>query len=198
MVISLVRNGFESYICSCFKGWLTDYLQRQHNNREGYVWVKATTIHCTNHNKMHKFDTANEATTKNLWHYSDVIMGAMGSQITSLTINYSTVYSDADQRKHQSSASLALVRVIHRWPVNSLHKWPVTQKMFPFDDVTMVGNRMNPSWAHIHAERCTMLCFVMDISWLSTGFMWIMYVYSSRLFHHGVPNGHLFRIYRYR
>ena len=45
-------------------------------------------------------------------HYSDVIMGAMASQITSLTIVYSTVYSDADQRKHQSSVSLAFVRGI--------------------------------------------------------------------------------------
>ena len=42
--------------------------------------------------------------------------------------------SDADQRKHQSSASLAFVREIHRWPVNSPHKWPVTLKIFPFDD----------------------------------------------------------------
>ena len=70
-------------------------------------------------------------------HYGDVIIGAMASQITSLTIVYSTVYSDADQRKHQSSASLAFVRGIHRWPVNSLHKWPVTRNVFPFDDVIM-------------------------------------------------------------
>ena len=70
-----------------------------------------------------------------LSHYSDVIMGAMASQITSLTIVYSTVYSGADQRKHQSSASLSFVRGIHRWPVNSQHKWPVTQKMFPSDNV---------------------------------------------------------------
>ena len=62
-------------------------------------------------------------------------MGAMVSQITSLTIVYSTVYSCVDQRTHQSSASLAFVRAIHRWPVNSPHKWPVTRKMFPFDDV---------------------------------------------------------------
>ena len=47
-------------------------------------------------------------------HYGDVIMGAMASQITSLTIIYSTVYPDADQRNHQSSASLAFVRGIHR------------------------------------------------------------------------------------
>ena len=70
-------------------------------------------------------------------HYGDVIMGAISSQITSLAIVYSTVYSDADQRKHQSSASLAFVRGLHRGPVNSPHKWPVTQKMFPFDDVIM-------------------------------------------------------------
>ena len=63
-------------------------------------------------------------------HYSDVIMGTIASQITSLTIVYSTVYSDADQRKHQSSASLAFVRGIHRGPVNSPHKWPVTRKCF--------------------------------------------------------------------
>ena len=47
-------------------------------------------------------------------HYNDVIMGAIASQITSLTIVYSIVYSDADQRKHQSSASLAFVRGIPR------------------------------------------------------------------------------------
>ena len=64
-------------------------------------------------------------------------MGAIASQITSLTINYSTVYSGAAQIKHQSSASLAFVRGIHRRPVNSPHKWPVTRTMFPFDDVIM-------------------------------------------------------------
>ena len=64
-------------------------------------------------------------------------MGAMASQITSLTIVYATVYSDADQRKLQRSASLAFVREIHRGPVNSPHKWPVTRKMVPFDEVIM-------------------------------------------------------------
>ena len=70
-------------------------------------------------------------------HYSDVKMDALASQITTLTIVYSTVYSGADQRKHQSSASLAFVRRIHRWPMNSPHKGPVTRKMFPFDGVIM-------------------------------------------------------------
>ena len=64
-------------------------------------------------------------------HYSDAIMGPIASQITSLK----SPASGADQRKHQSSASLAFVWGIHRGPVNSPHKWPVTRKMFPFDDV---------------------------------------------------------------
>ena len=64
-------------------------------------------------------------------------MGTMASQITSLALVYSTVYSGADERKHQSSASLAFVQGIHREPVNSPHKWPVKRNMFPFDDVIM-------------------------------------------------------------
>ena len=68
-------------------------------------------------------------------HYNDVIMGTMASQITSLTIGYSSVYPGTHQ--DQSSASLAFVREIHRSPVNSPHNGPVTWKMFPFDDVIM-------------------------------------------------------------
>ena len=66
--------------------------------------------------------------------------GAMASQITSLTIVYSTVYSGAYQRKHQSSESLAFVRGIRRWPVNSPHKWPITRKNLPFGDVIMIAH----------------------------------------------------------
>ena len=67
------------------------------------------------------------------WHHN----GTMASQITSLMIVYSAVYSDTDERKHQSSVSLAFVRGINRWPVN-WHKGPVTRKMFPFGDVIRV------------------------------------------------------------
>ena len=81
-------------------------------------------------------------------HYNDVIMSAMASQVTSLTIVYSTVYSGADQRKHQSSASLAFMRGIHRWPVNSPHKRPVMRKMFTFDDVII--------FSIIHWVWCTL------------------------------------------
>ena len=70
--------------------------------------------------------------------YNDVIMVAMASQNTSLTIVYSTVYSGTDQRKHQSFASLVFVWGIHRWAANSPHKRPVTRKMVPFDDVIMI------------------------------------------------------------
>ena len=88
-----------------------------------------------------------------LSHYGDVIMSVIASQITSPTIVYSSVYSVADQRKHQSSASLAFVRGIHRRPVNSPHKGPVTRKMFPFDDVIMpVHTKLswpsNAVWRH--------------------------------------------------
>ena len=62
-------------------------------------WTQWTYIHVTTHEGI---------------HYADVIMGPIASQITSLTTVYSIVYSDADQRKHQSSASLAFVWGIHR------------------------------------------------------------------------------------
>ena len=85
-----------------------------------------------------------------IWHYDDVIMTMLASQITSLMVVHSIVYSGVNQRKHQSPASLAFVREIHRGPVNFPHKWPVTRKMFPFDDVIMD----------------------MDIGWRSNSFVW--------------------------
>ena len=101
--------------------------------------------------------TAPEITTKLAsWqlsfteHESDVTMGSIASQIISLTIVYSNVYSGADQRKHQSSASLAFVRGIHRRPVNSPHKRPVTRKMLPFDDVIMRLQLLPGSCCHHH------------------------------------------------
>ena len=75
-------------------------------------------------------------------------MGMMASQITSLVIVYSTIYSGADQRKHQSSASLAFMRGIHQWLVNSPHKGPVTRKVFPFDDVIMFEG-FNAEWQQV-------------------------------------------------
>ena len=74
-----------------------------------------------------------------VFHYSDVIMSVMVSQITSVSIVYWNVCSGIDQREQQSSTSLAFVRVIHQWLVNSPHKGPVMRKMFSFDDVIMLS-----------------------------------------------------------
>ena len=79
-------------------------------------------------------------------HYSSVIMRAMASQITGVLMVCWIVCSCADQRKLKNSASLAFVRGIHRWLVNSPHNGPVTRKMFPLDDVIMV---YTPTWCHM-------------------------------------------------
>ena len=76
-------------------------------------------------------------TSFRIMHYNAVIMGAMVSQITSLTIVYSTIYSRCWSKKTSKLRVPGFVRRIHRSPVNSPHKGPVTQKMFPFDDVIM-------------------------------------------------------------
>ena len=65
-------------------------------------------------------------------------MIAMAYQINNASIVYWTICSDADQRKHRSSALLAFVRGTHRWPVNFPHKGPVMRKTFPFDDIIML------------------------------------------------------------
>ena len=77
-------------------------------------------------------------------------MGTMASQITNLNITFSTVYPGTDQRKHQSSASMAFVRGIHWWPVNSPHKGPVMRKMFAFDDVIMYEDNINHEITSTH------------------------------------------------
>ena len=106
-----------------------------------------------------------------VYHYNDVIMGAITSQITSLTIVYSIVYSDANQRKLRSSASLAFVRAIHRGPVISAHKWPVTRKMFPFDDVIMHWTVSCDDFRHIRSnlpwQKRTSgeICFIQSYRW---------------------------------
>ena len=74
---------------------------------------------------------------RNGCHHIDIIMTTLASQITSITVVYSTVYSDADQNKHQSSASLAFVWGIHRgrWIPRTKASYA---EMFPFDDVMLL------------------------------------------------------------
>ena len=100
-------------------------------------------------------------------------MDTVASQITSLTIVYSTVYSDTDQRKHQSSTPLAFVRGIHREPVDSPHKRPVTRQMFPFDDVIMYRPWPRFGWRTFIVEQLTTL----EMSWIETDkSRWDMYI----------------------
>ena len=100
-------------------------------------WIMDKSMLCPNKSFFHT-DLKHFRQLSHSWErYNNVIMGAIASQVTSHTIVYSTVYSDADQIKHQSSVSLAFVRGIHRGPVNSPHKWPETQKMSSVHDVIM-------------------------------------------------------------
>ena len=92
-------------------------------------------------------------------HCLDVTMSLIKAQITSVSTVCSAVCSGAYQRKHQSSASLAFVRGIHRWPVDSPHKGSVTRKMFPFDDVIM------GSAIHSAAYGCRFSIGVLSCSW---------------------------------
>ena len=106
-------------------------LRDKHRNPSVGIWNKVlTTAKLLTMEKYTKNSSATYVTIH--MHYNDVIMGAMASQITSLMIVYSSIYSGAGQRTHQSSGSRAFVGGMHRWPVNSTHKWPVTRKTFPF------------------------------------------------------------------
>ena len=113
-------------------------------------------------------------------HYDDVIMSTIATQITSLTVVYSTVYVDADQRKHQSSASLAFVRGIHRGPVNSPHKWPVTRKMFPFDDVIMGVVKTRPHLVCELIQHIKTTTFGRDQLWCLTWLLTWYWKYKYR------------------
>ena len=108
------------------------------------------------------------ASEVSLMHYDDVIMDSIASQTTSLTIVYSTVLSGADQSKHQSSASLAFVWEIHRWPVNFPHKWPVTRKMFPFDDVIMEYGKISRCINTTKQSKAKTVCIFLGIYCTST------------------------------
>ena len=90
-------------------------------------------------------------------------MGAMSYQITGVSIVCSTVCSDADQRKHRSSASLAFVRGVHWWQVYSPHRGPVTGRHFHLmtsswnkvnieafsDVVTITGSELLTHWGRV-------------------------------------------------
>ena len=109
-------GGWFNCCLSCKKVSMT----LSHHNR-GLAWCQLC-----RHWRRDKLSTTCVATIR----HSDVIMSAMASQITGVLIVYSTVCSCADQRKHKKYASLAFVRRVHRWPVNSPHKGQVKLKYF--------------------------------------------------------------------
>ena len=131
-VLSLPHPVLEPLLCSTH-----GVGQNPPSPRSPHCQYTVSGPQCVPWDKGHWESVDCQGVNQGIFHYNDVIMGAIASQITSLTSVYSIGYSDADQRKHQSSASLAFVWGIHRGPVNSPHKWPVTRKMFPFDDITM-------------------------------------------------------------
>ena len=114
------------------------------------------------------------STCSQFCHYNGVLMSTMASLITGLWVVYWTICSCTDQSKHQSSASLAFVRGIHRWPVNSPHNGPVTRKMFPFDDVIMCGcdlGRISIRWnmrtvCKILTAHCSSKTFWSNVKWI--------------------------------
>ena len=104
------------------------------------------------------------------WHHNE----CNGVSNTTLMIVYSTICSFPNQRRHQSSASLAFVRGIHWWPVNSPHKGPVMWKIFPFDDVIILT-------ASTSYKTCSNnLCFSPnDLQWPSKRIWWLCLVLTT-------------------
>ena len=71
-------------------------------------------------------------------HYIDVIMRAMASQITGVTIVYvAFIHAQIKENIKARRYWPLFVRWIHRWAINYSHKEPLTRKMFPFDNVIM-------------------------------------------------------------
>ena len=126
--IEMIRHYFEEIFVSGYTGSYrfnrSRWSQGQKNRQNDYIYV----LVYWSERPLHRSYTV---------YYSEVIKSAMASRITGISIVCSTVCWGADQWKHQSSASLAFVRGIHRSPVNPPHKWPATRKVFPFDDVIM-------------------------------------------------------------
>ena len=121
------------------------------------LWSTLKTDCCHHAKFVLSFGTA-YLCNDNMWcHYSDVIMSSMTFRFTGVSIVYSTVCSDADQRKHHSSTLLALVTGIHQWRVNSLHKEPVTREIFPFDDIIMTTSDDRVGMMTTRGFQCTVL-----------------------------------------
>ena len=113
-------KGLSNPALQIFRKWVTQILENEDVNPV-YIW-----------NPKYVTPVSVDVYDASHLHYIDVIINAMASQIFGVSIVCSTVCSDADQRKHQSSASLVFVKGIHRWPVDFPHKQAVTRRLMTF------------------------------------------------------------------
>ena len=110
----------------------------------------------------------------------DVTMSIMASQITSILIICFTVCADADKKKHQSSASLAFVRGIHQWPVNSFHKGPLTPNRCLFADLVMF---LALKWLFVNKAKQNKTDQMHRLNWNIQFNVWISWAkYVNKLF----------------
>ena len=130
---------------------MVSILVNRHSNMFFYIWWGYSNQLIAHRKKV-------------LIHYN-IKTSVMASKINGGSIVCSIVCSRVHQRKHQNSASLALVRAIHRWLVNSPHKGPATRKMFPFDDVTMMYWRITDI---IYAPM-PLVCAIRHCQWQKRG-----------------------------
>ena len=110
---AIIADGLSGCVMCNLYAFFVVSLERVFNKRSSYWWseircdITVMLIQCIFGGGASYINCA-------VYHieydYSDVIMSSMASQIISLTIVCTTVYSDADQRKHQSSTSLAFGR----------------------------------------------------------------------------------------
>ena len=98
----------DSALCHYLNRWWT-IVNRTLGNNFQWNWIPNMTI----------FDQERHLNNRLQNHYNDVIMSAVASQITGVSVVYSTVCSGADEWKYESSVSLAFVRGIHRWTLCS-------------------------------------------------------------------------------
>ena len=116
---SIVGYHITTKFCTCPTSTIVVRCAKFHNDHFSATWMREKWIF---HRIWINIENGSLTNMGEIYHFSDVIMSVMASLITGVSIVYSSVCSGADQRKHQSSTSLAFVRGIHRWPVYSQHK----------------------------------------------------------------------------
>ena len=108
----------------CLHIWVDVYVFTYCTLCSSINWMCASVHHVYDERIWRSFTADPHSCRYDLWctlsnHYYDVIMSAMAYQITGVLVACSAVCSGGDQRKYQSTASLAFVRAIHQWPVDS-------------------------------------------------------------------------------